>query len=340
LNSIERLEERSLLSGGVGATANHITMFGHPDTAIHYAPLQNLKVHHHTGLVHTNDIQIPAKATLTAPGTRTYSLMDIVPYKVALSPSFAIVNDTIQEKAPADANWISIGTSTTGTVNAVQRLAGNFQVRAVVTYASIPFGIVQVVSPVKDINVDFPTYATIIANKDVVTATDAAWAATKKFASDNSGAKADDGTYPDSKRRELSFYILLDTSGDGTYKFSATKTGPTVGPEEGAGIDPGATPADVPSADKASAIYTVALFHTHTPTTYRIDATAVRPIGPSGADNTFITNAGLVGVVYDYVGTVKSDGSATNNAIPFGYNLNGAATLYATGLNLRTRLRN
>ena len=71
---------------------------------------------------------------------------------------------------------------------------------------------------------------------------------------------------------EQGFWITW-TSDSGTF----STTGPVVGPADGATINLPAKPAD------AHPTYTVASFHTHTPTTYR---TVGRAFGPGGADFT------------------------------------------------------
>lgn len=154
----------------------------------------------------------------------------------------------------------------------------------------------------------FPTYSQITGNATVKTEMDAAWSATKAATTRTS-------------RREQGFWIKYNST-DSTYKMEPTFTGPSVGPDETGSADPGTKPAD------SGTLYTVGLFHTHTPMTYR---TGTRRVGPSGADNTFHTNNNVVGVVYDY--TESSSGSGT---IPGGHPLDSAAQLYSSGPTQRT----
>lgn len=93
-----------------------------------------------------------------------------------------------------------------------------------------------------------------------------------------------------------------------------------------------ARPADTPATpapNVAGATYSVASFHTHTPTTYRTGLP--RGVGPSGADNSADTADQVPGVVYDY--TESPAGSGT---IPMGHPEGAAAQRYhSMGLDRR-----
>lgn len=154
----------------------------------------------------------------------------------------------------------------------------------------------------------YPTYAQIIANTTVSTAMDAAWTATKAATTATS-------------RREQGFWIKYNTSSS-DYTCAPTFTGPSVGPDETGAADPGSKPAD------SGNVFTVGLFHTHTPMTHR---TGTRGVGPSGADNRFHNSNNVVGVIYDYV-----ESPAGSGTIPGGHPLNSAATTYHSGPNQRS----
>jgi hypothetical protein len=157
----------------------------------------------------------------------------------------------------------------------------------------------------------FPSFSEIVADADVQTATDAAWASTKAATSAAS-------------RREEGFWIRLNTK-DTKYEFAGHFTGTPVGPAVGAAATPSAKPADTP--DPAGPTYTVGLFHTHTPTTFR---TVGRGVGPSNADDSFHNSNDVVGVVYDYVESPAGSGN-----IPAGHPLGSAAMRYPSGPNRR-----
>lgn len=154
----------------------------------------------------------------------------------------------------------------------------------------------------------FPTYAQITGNATVRAELDSAWAATKAATTATS-------------RREQGFWIKYDTASSG-YTCAPTFTGPSIGPDETGSAQPGTKPAD------SGTLYTVGLFHTHTPMTYR---TGTRDVGPSGADERFHTANNVVGVVYDYTESPAGCGS-----IPGGHPLNSAAQLYSSGPTQRT----
>jgi outer membrane lipoprotein SlyB len=161
----------------------------------------------------------------------------------------------------------------------------------------------------------FPTYPQIVGDADVQAKVNAAWTSTKAATTAAS-------------RREEGFWIRLN-KGTGKYEFTATALGPVVGPTVGGSVVLGSRPADVNSGT-GSAIYTVASFHTHTPTAFR---PVGRPVGPSAADNSADTSDDVVGVVYDYVASPSGSG-----AIPAGHPLNSTARLWHSGPDRRQRM--
>jgi hypothetical protein len=253
-------------------------------------------------------------------GTRNFTLMDAPTFKVDVTPSdsTAQYTYTIETKKSADPTFSVVSTSQSAMIT--QRLAGIFTLRASVTIAGVQF-----FSQQYTYKVQFPTVTTVAADAGVAAAMNTAWTSTKQYALNNHGAQAADGSYPNSKRHELGFYVLLDTS-TGTYSETATVTGPDNGPTQTAGVDLGARPGDVISGDGLSAIYCVADFHTHTPMTYRTGG--ARAVGPSQADiNDNNSNRdgilGLPGLVYDYNGT--------GGSIAAGAALDSPAHVYTAG---------
>lgn len=189
------------------------------------------------------------------------------------------------------------------------KIASKFKLRAVVNAQGTDH-----YSNEKDLEVQFPSYSDISSDSTVTAAANAAWAATL----------AD--TTP-TQRRELAFWIQINTRTD-VYVCLPTINGPFVTNSQGAYATPGGPPADIPitpdpNADGAE--YTVALFHTHTPTTHRRFG---RAIGPSGQDGRFHTHHDRVGLVYDYVGVSGNS--------PAGHPLLSPAQLYHSGPNRRS----
>ncbi len=161
----------------------------------------------------------------------------------------------------------------------------------------------------------FPTFNQIVADRDVQTQTDRAWRNTEAAATPAS-------------RREEGFWIRLNTKTN-RYEFTPTILGAASPPLGGASVDLGARPADS-NPGTADAIYTVASFHTHTPTAHR---PVGRPVGPSGADNRVDTSDDVVGVVYDYIESPAGSGN-----IPAGHPIGSPAKRYHSGPNRRQRL--
>jgi hypothetical protein len=111
------------------------------------------------------------------------------------------------------------------------------------------------------------------------------------------------------QRRERGFWVQINTIID-AYQFTTSFTGPWVAPTQGASANPGTTPADVPVdplPNDSGAIYTVACFHTHTPTIHwsTNDWRGVGPSGPYSGDVPFHNNRARVGIVYDYIGDAQ-----------------------------------
>ena len=116
-------------------------------------------------------------------------------------------------------------------------------------------------------------------------------------------------------------FITTSALTQGTYQFTATVyTSPPAGVTQGASVTLTNRP-----ADKAGQLYTVASFHTHTPTAYRPTG---RGVGPSDADQRADRADNVVGLVYDYIGNADRDA-------PAGWPLNSLAKIYHSGPNQR-----
>ncbi len=146
--------------------------------------------------------------------------------------------------------------------------------------------------------VTFPRYAAIVAamRSDF----DADWQATLAATTKTS-------------RREQGFWVQWDSSSK-AYSVTGRAIAPTVDNATGATINLPNKPAD------AGNVYTIASFHTHTPTANRAVG---RPVGPSGADISADATDNVAGVVYDYV-------EAKGGNIPAGHPLNSRAQLYSS----------
>jgi peptidoglycan hydrolase-like protein with peptidoglycan-binding domain len=160
----------------------------------------------------------------------------------------------------------------------------------------------------------FPRYNQVVADADVQTAVTAAWSNTLAAATPTS-------------RREEGFWIRQNT-GTRRYEFTTTIHGPVVGPTHRATIRLGTRPADT-NPGTAGATYTVASFHTHTPSRFRLVG---RPVGPSTADRNADMADDVTGVVYDYIESPPGTGN-----IPASHPLRSPAQTYRSGPDRRRR---
>ena len=187
-------------------------------------------------------------------------------------------------------------------------VAGNFSLRV-----SMEVGGTKTVSSERNLEVQFPFIADIMANATVQADAAAAW---------QESIVATTQT----RRREQGYFILLDTSND-TYRHSPTFTGREfLNNEAPATLPIPATPSD--SKDNPcpldSPTYTVALFHTHPPTTYT--TTGGRGVGTSQPDADVASARHLPCIAYDYVESTIGSGQ-----IPDGWSLNQTAQMYWCG---------
>jgi hypothetical protein len=165
----------------------------------------------------------------------------------------------------------------------------------------------------------FPSAARILTGTGVQARMDQAWTDTKNATTATT-------------RREEGYYITLNTD-TGNYGITAHTIGTPVANNQGAAWDTATFPRPPDSIANPSPLdkptYTVAWFHTHTPTVNRTAAdmppNGTRGVGPSGADHAWSVNAGIniPGYAYDY--TESPAGSGT---IPAGHPINSAAQVY------------
>lgn len=198
-------------------------------------------------------------------------------------------------------NWMDL-VSGSGSIDWKARVAGIFKLRIKALVAGTEY-----FSNENDLTVEFPTYDQITADATVRTAMNNEWQAT-----------LDDCTQNPNQRRERGFWVLLDTSGEGTYSRGSVCFGQFSGPLDGASVDLDVRPlsklSDIaPNAQIAR--YAVSSFHTHTPTTYRQFG---RNSGPSSPDFCADASDNVAGIVYDY----------TINFIPAGHPKEAQAGIY------------
>ena len=246
----------------------------------------------------------------------TRDLMDQNTFRIAVMPEATAVGSltqpAIEIRRAAEAQWHELAAAVE-LADYVQRVAGVFSLRGRALASGFACSTAE-----EALEVRFPAYAGIVADAGVQARTDQAWQSTLAAATPTS-------------RREEGFWIRINTeAGSAGCEFTATVTGPPVGPGQGATINLGSRPADNPAspAPNTNATYTVASFHTHTPTTYR---TVGRPVGPSDADRRQDASDDVAGVAYDCV-----ESPAGSGRIPPGHPLDGPAQRYHSGPDRRS----
>jgi hypothetical protein len=208
----------------------------------------------------------------------------------------------------SEATWYELQKAAANTYVLKAKVAGKFKLRVTAKFTNS----LQIVSDEKDQEIQFPDTGEILAGAGVQTRMDTAWTNTKS-------------TTTATTRREEGYYITLDTLAE-TYGITAYSLGTTINNNQGAGWDTATSPRPPDSIANPTPLdtptYTVAWFHTHTPTVNRATG---RPIGPSGADFGWSANANIncPGYAYDYVESPAGSGN-----IPAGYPINSAAMVY------------
>lgn len=206
--------------------------------------------------------------------------------------------------------WDVLGSSSKPTWSLTARSAGHFQVRVIALSTAK-----KLISPPVALEVEFPIWSEIAAEKTVKRFTDASWAETLRL------------TTP-TTRRELGYWIWLDTCGRVRYGHTPTELGRPTGVDDAASLGLSRRPRDQPENPPGTGCgkYFVANFHTHTPTTHLHKPGFGRDVGPSTNDERFANRDEVPGFVYDYRASRPGSGS-----IPLGYPLGKPARMYVFG---------
>jgi hypothetical protein len=220
----------------------------------------------------------------------------------------------IEIKRASGGGWFKL--SPTRSFLWLARIAGTFKLRGIAEIEGS-----DVISPEKDVEVQFPDYAQIVGDPVVRGGTNREWALTLR-----------ECRRRPNRRRERGFWITLNTRIN-RYTFTNRVKGAWVGPADGAEVPLVPRPADNPAnpdPNARGAKYPVASFHTHTPTEFR-PGPGTRGVGPSPPDNNVDSSDQVPGVVYDFVESPAGSGS-----IPMGHPKASAAMRYhSMGLNRR-----
>ena len=241
-------------------------------------------------------------------------------WEATLHNPIATAKSYTWEMKPSSASgWTTLGTTKSRFYKITYRLAGNFELRVFFNGASAGGSPPRrLVSPVRPVEVRFPTWNEIATNQAVRAFTQEAWRITLRLATQM-------------WRQEVGFWITLDTCSR-TYDHLPLIKGPIVPSNRDGEVTLGHRPADTttkPDPVTGCATYPVASFHTHTPTRYRTIPN-LRQVGPSQADEDADKHDQVPGIVFDYRANPPK-----GNTIPNGYPKNEPALRYRSGLPLR-----
>jgi hypothetical protein len=237
-------------------------------------------------------------------------LLDAQKWEVKISgslPTGTVTNYKFEMRRATESTRYEMQNGASAVYNEKPRVAGKFKVSAVLTVNGQ-----NVTTDEKDLEVQFPDASKILSGTGVQARMNQAWQATLA------------ATTPTS-RREEGYYITLDTNAE-TYGITAHTIATPVGNTTTGGWDTATSPrpADVPASpvptDKP--VYTVAWYHTHTPTLYRSGG---RGVGPSSPDFGWSASSSInsPGYAHDYV-----ESPAGSGVIPAGHPLNSAFKVY------------
>ena len=219
-----------------------------------------------------------------------------------------IVLPTVQIRRKGESAWLTLGSPSS--LNPwTAKIAGTFEMRGIGTVHGN-----SVETPIEEVVVRFPDMLDLVNNSQIISMANSAWAATLADCSPTN-------------RRERGFWILLDTSSN-SYNAGETIYGDWCGTNEDASVSISPRPSDVPSDPSptaSGALYPVASFHCHTPTTYRPETTNFhgRAVGPTPNDNGMDLIEHVPGLVYDYLDSPEGSGN-----IPHEHPINSPAGIY------------
>lgn len=237
-------------------------------------------------------------------------LLDAQKWEVKITgtlPAGAVTNYKFELRRMTETNWYQMQTGTSAVYTEKPRVAGKFKVAAVLTVSGQNVRTNEV-----DLEVQFPDAGKVLGGAGVQARMNQAWQDTLAATTSTS-------------RREEGYYITLNTDTE-AYGITAHTIATPVANNAGASWDTVTIPRppDIPAApvptDKPT--YTVAWYHTHTPTTHR---TLGRSVGPSAADGTFGSHSSIniPGYAHDYV-----ESPAGTGTIPAAHPLNSTAKVY------------
>ena len=211
-----------------------------------------------------------------------------------------IVRSAVQIRRKNESTWLTLGSPSS--LNPwTAKIAGTFEMRGIGTVNGE-----SVETPIEEVEVMFPRFEQITNAAEVVTMTDAAWAATLADCTPTNWV-------------ERGFWIWLNTE-TGLYEAGETVLGEPCSGNDQAYVVLPPRPSDIPGSPSPTAFgarYPVASFHSHPPAYYRTEG---RDTGPSPDDERVDRKNQVPGLVYDYIGVGQYIGA--------GHPINAPARIY------------
>ena len=269
----------SLAPGSLAWGSLTAMAFAHRCDSSHDAPYCSICGHYEP-----DDLELSVRSPLTLKHDNQTSISII--HAVASGESHP--DGTIEIRRKGTNVWETLG-SESSLSPWTARIAGTFELRGTATINGRSFE-----TPIAEVEVRFPTYDQIVSDQTVALLTDTEWSLTLSDCTTNS-------------RRERGFWIALDTANN-TYVATSQSYGQTCDNSQTASVYLPPRPNDTPSnpgPTEQGAVYSVASFHTHTPTTYR---SVGRPVGPSAADRRADSLDQVPGIVYDFIEATPGSG--------------------------------
>ena len=267
---------------------------------------------------HGDDLSLSVRSPLTL----KHDNQSAVSISHPNSMGTTIDNATVQIRRKNESAWLTLGSPSS--LNPwTAKIAGTFEMRGIGTVDGK-----SVETPIAEVEVRFPSISQIMSDQGVQSRALQEWNATLA-----------DCTEVPNQRREHGYWIMLDTQTE-TYSAENLILGGWATPgTTGAVVIPNPPPDRPisPNPIDSGAIYSVAWFHTHTPTTYLpTNNAAYRPVGPSNPADYNVSLRKLVpGIAYDFDPDPVTSALRHTNAIPCGWPKSSPAHMYSISPPLR-----
>lgn len=251
---------------------------------------------------------------------RSAELMQFADFTVLVHPAIEVEDYRIELRwKKGNTDWIKIVHSNLPEMTWTPRIAGDFEVRAVVTINGVELASNDLSTKKPPaLRVTFPSIDVILNRPEVMLETEFLWQQTLAFASNGP------------TKREFGTHIILNTADD-IYTDSGTSEGAPVPHNAIAKVVPHKPHDTLNIVDwNPTASYVVAAIHTHPPLTYATTLSYLlgKTPGASGGDISKAIGERLPGITVDYVGKPNLLGQL---AVLPGHSLSDPKDLYPFG---------